>query len=339
MGLGWAPRIRVSGPGSGIINSRLVSWERIDAAGFQSDQISLTLDTVGQSGLPKEGAILHFFEGYDDNLVDKGEFKITRIVPRLFPSMMTIIATAAPYQVEDNTGFKERRTRTFTDISLAELFRQVVIPHGFSPRVASEFETILLSHVDQVNESDSAFLTRLAKERDAIAKPVNELYVLAKSGQVKTVTQQQMSSTKVMVPSSNDPSDLKHFINCQLEKASRTNVSGVKAKWINHSIGQEHEVQSGQAPFKVLRQAYESESTAMQACTDELIKVNRQSSRVRLDLPGDPFLVAEGLLILNSTFPPEMAGTWSIDKVTARGDKSGGYRCSVEATVPSGSSS
>jgi hypothetical protein len=47
---------------------------------------------------------------------------------------------------------------------------------------------------------------------------------------------------------------------------------------------------------------------------------------------GNPKLVAEGILTLNDTFPPEMKGNWSIDKVTARGDSKAGYRCSVVAS-------
>lgn len=335
MGLGFIPQVSVRGPGDGIINSRLISWERVDASGIQSDQITLTVDTAGQTGMPKEGATLGWSEGYDGKLVDKGEFKITRIIPRLFPPTVTIVATAAPFQIDDKTRFKERRTRSFDNVTLAELFRQVVSAHGFSPRVAPEFEGITLAHVDQVDETDSAFLTRLAKERDAVVKPVNELYVLAKRGQVKTITGQTIPPVVVCVPGNNDPNDAGKFINCQLDKPSRTNFSGVKAKWMDNATGQEHEVSDGAEPFKKLRQAYESADTAQHACRAELTKVNRHGSSVRLDLPGDPYLVAEGLLTLNDSFPPEMAGDWSIDKVTARGDSKGGYRCSVVATQPS----
>lgn len=210
----YLPRVRVSGAGERIINNRLTSWERIDAAGTQSDQLTLHIDTTGQIGLPKEGAVLTWLEGYGDNLIDKGQFKITRIVPKLFPPSVTIVATAAPFQVEDKTGFKERRTRIFENVSLADLFRQVVTPHGFSPRVAKEFESVVLDHMDQ---TDSAFLTRIARERDAIAKPVNELYVLAKRGQVKTITGQAIPPVVVGVPSQNTPNELGQFINCQLD--------------------------------------------------------------------------------------------------------------------------
>jgi phage protein D len=328
----YLPRVRVSGAGERIINNRLTSWERIDAAGTQSDQLTLHIDTTGQTGLPKEGTVLTWQEGYGDNLIDKGQFKITRIVPTLFPPSVTIVATAAPFQVDDKTGFKERRTRTFENVSLADLFRQVVTPHGFSPRVAKEFESVVLEHMDQTDETDSAFLTRIARERDAIAKPVNDLYVLAKRGQVNTITGQAIPPVVVGVPSQNTPSELGQFINCQLDRPSRSAITGVKANWTNNNTGEEHTVQVGTAPYKKLRQSYDNPTTAQQACQDDLIKSQRQGTSVTLDLPGNPKLVAEGILTLNDTFPPEMKGNWSIDKVTARGDSKAGYRCSVVAS-------
>jgi phage protein D len=273
----YLPSVRVSGAGEGIINNRLTSWERIDAVGTQSDQLTLHIDTTGQTGLPKEGAVLTWQEGYGDNLIDKGQFKITRIVPTLFPPSVTIVATAAPFQVEDKTGFKERRTRTFENVSLADLFRHVVTPHGFSPRVAKEFESVVLEHMDQTDETDSAFLTRIARERDAIAKPVNDLYVLAKRGQVNTITGQAIPPVVVGVPSQNTPSELGQFINCQLDRPSRSAITCVKANWTNNNTGEEHTVQVGTAPYKKLRPSYDNPTTAQQACQDDLIKANAKA--------------------------------------------------------------
>ncbi|MGO2513926.1 hypothetical protein [Marinomonas polaris] len=55
-------------------------------------------------------------------------------------------------------------------------------------------------------------------------------------------------------------------------------------------------------------------------------------STILLTRYGQPKLVAEGILTLNDTFPSEMKGNWSIDKVTARGDSKAGYRCTVVAS-------
>lgn len=332
--MGLIPKVRVSGPGEKLINNRLLNWTRIDASGEQSDQITLKIDTEGQTGLPKEGGVLNWFEGYDDKLIDKGQFKITRITPVLFPPSITIVATSAPFQIKDTTRFKERRTRSFKNVSMGALFREIVTAHGFSPRVATEFDMQILAHVDQVDETDMAFLTRLARERDAIAKPVNNMYVLARRGQTKTLTGKSIPAVNISLPSQNSPNSAR-FINCQLDKPSKESVTGVKAKWANNATGEEPEVTAGEAPFKKLRQVFESEITATQACKDDLMKVKRKGSSVKMDLPGDPFLVAEGILNLADNFPEEMSGNWSIDKVTAKGDNKGGYRCALVATQPS----
>ncbi len=328
------PQVRVSGPGAEIINQRLLSWERIDAAGMESDQLSLTLDTTGQTGLPKEGARLIWFEGYQNNLKQKGQFIITRITPRLFPPTMTIVATAASFQIEDNTGLKQRRSRSFENMSLASIFNTLIHFHGFTAKVAPEFENIHIAHVDQVNETDLGFLSRLAKEYDGVAKPVDDMYVLASAGQSHTVTGKTITPVVLSVPDHNNPSMAGQFINCQLDKPSRGKVTGVKALWTEVKTGLEHEVSQGIAPFKALPQNYLSKETAMQACQDHLQKVQREGMSVQVSLPGSPYLVAEGLLELDESFPPEMAGIWSIDKVTAKGDSSGGYRCALVATLP-----
>ncbi|MGO3345767.1 MAG: phage late control D family protein [Marinomonas sp.] len=270
----YLPRVRVSGAGERIINNRLTSWERIDAAGTQSDQLTLHIDTTGQTGLPKEGAVFTWQEGYGDNLIDKGQFKITRIVPKLFPPSVTIVATAAPFQVEDKTGFKERRTRTFDNVSLADLFRQVVTSHGFSPRVAKEFESVVLEHMDQIDETDSAFLARLARERDAIAKPVNDLYVLAKRGQVNTITGQAIPPVVVGLPAQNAPSNQNRFINCQMDNPSRSRFNGVKANWTDNNTGQEATIEVGEAPYKKLRQIYQPPTPNPQPTPSPPAKVN-----------------------------------------------------------------
>lgn len=331
--MGLMPQVSVIGPGASVINGRLVSWERVDAAGLQSDQIKLVVDVSGQSGLPQEGAVLQWLEGYQGQLVDKGKFKITRIIPRLFPPTITVVATAAPFQVQDVTRFKERRSRSFGRVVLAELFRQVVAAHGFSPRVDPAFEGVVLDHVDQVDETDSAFLTRVAKQYDAVVKPVNQLYVLARRGQVKTISGRAIQPVEVGMPDKNTHSDLSCFINCQLDRPSRASFFGVRAGWSDLDTGSESMVEVGREPFKKIRQSYASEAVAVQACRDELRRIRRQGSSLRLDLPGDPAIVAEGLLRLSKGFPSYMAGDWSIDKVVARGDSKGGYRCSVRAAV------
>ena len=62
--------------------------------------------------------------------------------------------------------------------------------------------------------------------------------------------------------------------------------------------------------------------------------MERKKTILNIELPGSPFLVAEGLLELAKSFPIDMQGTWSINKVQAYGNSLGGYRCSILATRP-----
>lgn len=332
MGLGYKPKCYMSGPGADVINANLMNFERVDASGLKSDSLRLTVSVANNSGIPREGAEITWFEGYEDKVINKGNFKITRIVPQLFPPQITIVATAAPFVVDDKTEFKSRKSRSWENITLGDLFKEIVIPHGFSPRVDQELASKMFSHVEQTDETDSSFLTRLARKYDAVAKPVDNLYVLARRGKVKTITGQDLPEVAIYRPYNNQPTN-PGFSNAMVDKPSKQRFKGVRANWLNQQSGEEVEVKTGSSPFKRLPSTYSSESEANAAVEAELRKIDRTGRILRVDIPGDPLIVAEGIMTLGDSWPNDMAGRYSVDKVTARGDSSA-YRLSVEASIP-----
>jgi len=282
---------------------------------------------------PQWVATLEWFEGVAGAEVSKGRFIITRIAPVLFPAQCTIVATAAPFQVDDKTEFKKRRTVSHKNTNLAQLFKTLVEQHGFEARFDSFFESIAIDHVDQSSETDAGFLTRLARQHDAIAKPVDKIYVLARRGQIKTISGRDLPVITLSLPTDNHPGKTA-FINCLYDQPSRHVLHGVKAQWTDDD-GEERTVEAGQAPFKQLRhQNYSSASAALTACENELRRIKRVGSTLVIDMPGDPLVVAEGVLTLDDTFPEAFSGTWSIDQVDAKGDTKNGYRLKVKATRP-----
>lgn len=334
MGLGFTPDVRVRGAHATMINQRLISWELVDDSGYQSDQLTLRVDAQGLDGLPREGDTVGIELGYKETgLTDKGDYKITRIMPRLFPDSVTIVATAAPFQVDDKTEYKKRRSRSFENVTLGGLFRQIVQSHGFEPRVAQDMDGIVLAHVDQSDETDMSFISRLAKRYDAIAKPVNNLYVLARRGQVKTISGQSMQPVAVSLPADNKLGK-QSFINASADLASRGKFKGVIAVYWDADKGQDVEVQRGEAPFKKLREPLDSALQAEEAASGELRKLMRSGVKIKLDVPGDPAMGAEGLIDVGAGFPAYMQGSWSIDRVISRGSRGEGYRCAVEASEP-----
>lgn len=332
--LGVTPLHYCSGPGADLINSRLETFERVDASGHQSDQLTLQLNVEGIEGEPQEDAVIDWFEGYEETgAVRIGAFKISRITPRLFPRRLTIVCTAAPFGEKDETGFKERRTRSWDEATLGHVFSEVVTSHGLSPRIDPEIADIPLGHVDQTDETDAAFLSRLAAEHDAVAKPMDGMYVLALRGRTSSITGRTMEPVVISVPPVNKPGS-RLFVNCETTAPKRQSAGGIIVQWQDDKTGEIHEIKSGAPPYKRMPTPFVSQEHAEQALKGGQRKNDREKSRMVLDIPGDATLAAEGLITTDDSWPKGMRGQMSIDRLVARGSRSGGYRMTIEATTP-----
>jgi len=335
MAIGFTPAVEVTGANAALINSRLIDWEHVDAAGIESDQIKLTIDINGLEGLPSVDGKIGLRRGYKETgLVDAGEFIVTRTTPSLWPPQLRIVATAAPFKVADETKFKERRSASYGPTTLGEIFRELAGRHGFSPRIAPELDAMVVDHVDQSNETDMGFLTRIAKKYDAVTKPINELYVMGRRGQLKSLSGKTLPVQTLSVTNNNRPGE-RSFINASLDEDSRVKFKGCKTVWWDGASGKECIVETGQEPFKRERQRYQNEAEAKAAGEGALRKTKREAARLRIDAPGNPAFAAEGLIELDGSWPSYVRGQWSIDKVTESGSRQQGYRCVIEATYPS----
>lgn len=332
MALGFTPAIEIYGANKALINQRLISWEHIDAAGIESDQLTLVLDLEGLEGLPSMGGKIGLNVGYlESGLVDKGRFVVARRTPTLFPFHVTLVATAAPFSAADETGFLLRRSASHGPTTVGALFRELTSRHGFSPRVDPALALIKVDHMDQSNESDMSFITRLATKYNAITKPVNELYVLAKPGQANSLSGKVLADVRLSVTSNNRPGD-HAFVTATLDDTARDKSQGCKVSWWDATAGKMREVEVGKAPFKVVRQGCQSEQEARAVGEGEVRNMGRQKLKVKISCPGNPDFSAEGIVLLDDTWPAFMRGRWSIDKVTSSGDRTNSYRCMIEAT-------
>jgi phage protein D len=331
MAMGFTPIVEFYGANAALLNQRLMRWSHTDAAGIESDRLELTINIEGLDGLPSLGGKIGLRAGYlESGLVEKGEFVITQRTPFLFPMRLVVVATAAPFSVVDASGYRQRRSASYGPVTLGALFRQLATRHGYSPRVAPSLEGIAIPHVDQSNESDMAFITRLAGRYGAVTKPINELYVLAESGQVKSLSGKQLPDVKLSVTQDNRPGD-QAFITAKIDEKARTQYQGCRVSWWDVAGGKQRVVQVGIAPFKTLRQRCQNEDEARVVAEGELRRVGREGLTLQIDCPGNPLLSAEGLLLLDETWPGYMQGRWSITKVTHSGDPTAGYRSSIMA--------
>lgn len=332
MAQGFTPIVEFYGANASLLNQRLMRWSHTDTAGIESDRLELTLNIEGLEGLPTLDGKIGLRAGYlESGLVEKGEFVVTQRTPVLFPMSLMIVATAAPFSMADKSGYRQRRSASYGPTTLGALFRQLVSRHGFSPRVAPSLEGVQIAHIDQSNESDMAFITRLAKRYCAVTKPFNELYVLAEAGRVTTLSGQMLPEVKLSVTEDNRPGE-QAFITAKLDEKSRAKYEGCRVTWWDAAVGRQRVVQVGNAPFKTLRQRYQNEVEARAVAESELRRVGREDLKLLIDCPGNPLLAAEGLLVLDETWPSYMQGRWSITTVTHVGDTATGYRSSITAS-------
>ncbi|HCT9390574.1 TPA: hypothetical protein OUC24_004343 [Enterobacter hormaechei] len=335
MELGYTPVHYCEGPGADIINARMTQFERIDvSSGKETDRLILTVDVTDLKGIPEEGGDLVWYEGYKETGVVKiGRFRITTIKPQLYPRVITITATAAPFEKTDPTGFRERRSASWDNTTLGEIFQKIAKRHNLTPRMDSRLGGFKYSHVDQTNETDSAFINRLAEEHDAMAKPVNSFYVLSYRGESASITGKTLPIIQLRCPPVNEPG-CRDFIQCSVDMPGKQKSGGVIASYTDEKTGEVKSVTSGSPPYKKLPHTYASKEHAEACMKGKSRKVKRQSKKIRLDVPGDPYIAAEGMIKMDNSFPDGMRGTISIDRVEARCTRSEGYRMTITASEP-----
>jgi len=175
-----------------------------------------------------------------------------------------------------------------------------------------------------------AFITRLAKRYGAVTKPINELYVLAEAGQVKSLSGQQLPDVTLSVTEDNRPGD-QAFITAKLDETSRAKYQGSRVTWWDAAAGKQRVVQVGVAPFKTLRQRCQNEAEARAVAEGELRRVGREDLKLQIDCPGNRCYRPKGCCCWMTPGLPTCQGAGRSPRSTHVGDPVTGYRSSVTA--------
>ncbi|RKT81292.1 hypothetical protein BJ925_1557 [Rahnella aquatilis] len=159
-----APDYRVKLAGSDItadISRRLISLSLTDNRGFEADQLDIALnDADGLMQMPPRGAVLSVFLGWKGQaLIHKGEFTVDEVEHRGAPDTLTLRARSADYRGSLNS----RRDHSYHDTTLEAIVSTVAARNNLQPAVAEAFKGVKVSHIDQTQENDAAFITRLAE--------------------------------------------------------------------------------------------------------------------------------------------------------------------------------
>lgn len=166
--------------------SRIISISLTDKRGFEADELNITLDdSDGLLALPPKSAEITVQLGYmETGVVDKGKYKISEVTWSGAPDTVSITAQSA--DIADK--FAESVEKSWHKAPLKTIVEQIAKKHGYQPVVGKAFEKEQIDHIDQSNESDAAFLSRLAQRYDAVATVKGGRLLFVSAGEATTAS-------------------------------------------------------------------------------------------------------------------------------------------------------
>lgn len=203
-------------------SDRLISLTMTDNRGFEADQLDIELDdTDGKVELPLRGAVLTLWLGWQGfALLNKGDFTVDEIEHRGAPDTLTIRARSADFRGTLNS----RREESWHDTTLGELVSTIATRNKLTAGVADSLKKIPVPHIDQSQESDAVFLTRLADRNGATVSVKAGKLLFLKAGSAMTASGKpipQMTLTR-------GDGDRHQF-----SIADRGAYTGVTARWLH----------------------------------------------------------------------------------------------------------
>ncbi|ELW4736262.1 phage late control D family protein [Escherichia coli] len=207
---------------TGNISDRLKSLTLTDNRGFEADQLDIELDDAdGLVELPIRGAVLTLFLGWKGfALVGKGSFTVDEVEHRGAPDTVTVRARSADFRGSLNS----RREESWHDTTLGGVVEAIAARNKLGSSVAPELANIPLPHVDQSQESDVKFLTRLAERNGGEVSVKAGKLLLLKAGRGVTASGKAIPLVKI----SRSDGDRHQF-----SIADRGAYTGVTAKWLH----------------------------------------------------------------------------------------------------------
>ncbi len=285
------------------IKDRLISLSVHDAAGENSDTVTIKLDNRDQQmPLPPTGAFLDVSLGVVDNLVFKGTYQVDELTEPLDDDSLTIHGKASNMK----NSFKAPRDDSYDNITLGALVEQVAARHNYEPVTSPPLSQVVYQHIDQNSESDMNLLTRLAKEQNAIIKPVANKLILVAKGESKSVSGQDLPVIPI-----NDA----HNSSGQVTIQERNDYQSAVAYWFDETKQQKVSVRAGSGePEFIIRSNYSNEQQATSAANAKLKNLQRGKKSLSLTRPLTADLMPEGKIRI-SNHKASANGEWLVEEV------------------------
>lgn len=337
------PFVQIIGGGvdlTGGLTDRILSVECFDEAEDKSDRVTITLDDraswtdSGVIAMPVIGMTVEIIMGYRDGAAaSRGTYLIDDLSVSSPPRQLVVTGRSAAM----TKSYRTPRTQSYHQKTIGEIMEEIASRNGYEAKVDPELAGIVVRHIDQHNESDMAFASRVAGGNDAVARPVAGKLAVAKRGTGKSVTGAELPPI-VLTETKCESWDFHYSARDEAGEAegiegakSGATGGGVRAKWTDIRTGETKIVTGGQEPYHDLRYSFHNEAEAIGAVSEKMNSSARGKASFSCTIGGDPKVQAEAKLILAS-FRPYIPLEWRIKSCSHVYDASG-YKNTIEAEL------
>ncbi len=254
-----SPQYKVVIDGTDITNKikpRLMNLTLTDNRGFDADQVELQLDdSDGLLTMPRRGATMRVWLGWKGSpLIDKGSFTVDELEHAGAPDTLTITGRSVDFRESLNV----KKERSFHGKKLSEIIDTIAKNHGLLSVLSTSLKDEVIDHMDQTNESDAAFLVRLAKQFDTIPTVKDGRLLFVRAGLALTATGKAMPAVVI-----NRRSGDQH----RFSIADRDAYTGVVAYWHDKKKAEKKTVKLKRRKRKKKTTAETSTTTATDTTT------------------------------------------------------------------------
>lgn len=306
------------------VGSRLVSLQLDESRGDEADQLELCLDDAdGRLALPPLGGELQLQLGWrGEGLVDKGTFVVDEVEHLGAPDQITLRARAA----ELRSSLRQRGQYSWDKSTVGRVVAEVAARSGLRAKVHPQLAEQALKHIDQTNESDIHFLTRLARLHDAVCTVKKSTLVFMPINSAHSASGQALDELTITRAAGDQH---------RWHMADRTAYTGVKAQYYNYREARVNEVRTGDPRReKRLKDRYGSKPEAARAVQSEMQRIDRGKATLEITLAlGRPELMPQSPVTVHG-FKPEIDGTdWRIVKVSHSINEGSGFTTRLELEI------
>ncbi len=288
----------------------LMDMEITDDAGFESDSIALTVaNPMGNIAIPLKGARIEVLLSYKESIfVKMGLYELDGLSLSGGGGQAHTVRLTGKSAFFNSGKIREPKSRSFDGLSLGEIIKKIASGNNLTAAIDSELGELKIKHIDQSNESDMHFLTRLARDYDAIFKIAGERLIFTQRGNGLSITGQALKALKI---------NLSPKISYNLQTEDKEAFDKAVVYYHDKSKGgrSKVEVGSGKKVYKHKRTMPTKEEAEAKA-QSLLAQKARKTLSLDLIMPGEPALTAESSIVIVEPNIPMLNGRWIIEKVS-----------------------